>query len=173
MPFGSGVLDHQRYPMRFVFSLVITLTIFGLLSGQSPAQKNDDAAKSKRIAQIDRELAELREKIATLTAELARLRPVAEKPLRGMRVVVVKGTITKIDPAGFWLKQNEINPPILFVLLKDSQIMYSDKQKAKPSDLKVAQRVSVHSSLDELARKKEPQSGSAYKVIIEKQEALK
>jgi len=159
--------------MRFVSCLVISLTIFGVPIGQSSAQKNDDAEKSKRIAQIEKELAELQEKIATLTAELAKLRPVQKKPLRGMRVVVVKGTITKMDPAGFWLKQNKINPPILFVLLKESQIMYSDKQKAKPSDLKVAQQVSVHSSLDELARKKEPQSGNAYKVIIEKQESLK
>ena len=159
--------------MRLVFSLVISLISFGLLIGQSPAQKNGDVEKSKRIAQIEKELAELQEKIAALTAELAKLRPVEEKPLRSMRVVVVKGTITKMDPAGFWLKQNEINPPILFILLKDSQIMYSDKQKANPSDLKVAQRVTVHSSLDELARKKEPQSGGAYKVIIEKQEAPK
>jgi hypothetical protein len=159
--------------MRFVVSLVISLTIFGLLIGESPAQKNDDAEKSKRIAQIEKELAELQEKIAALTAELAKLRPVEEKPLHGMKPVVVKGTITKMDPAGFWLKQNEINPPILFVLLKDSQIMHSDKQKAKPSDLKVAQRVNVHSCLVELGLKKEPQSGNAYKVIIEKQEAPK
>jgi multidrug resistance efflux pump len=159
--------------MRFVVTLMLFLTIFTLLNGESPAQKNDDAEKAKRIAQIEKELAELQERVATLTAELAKLRAVEANPLRGIRVVVVKGTITKMDPAGFWLKQNEINPPILFILVKESEIMYSDNQKAKPSDLKVAQRVSVHSSMDELARKKEPQSGGAYKVIIEKQDAPK
>ncbi len=158
--------------MRFVLFLFISLMIFGLSIGQSPAQKNDDAEKSKRIAQIEKEITELQEKIAKLTAELAKLRPVAEKSARG-KDVVVKGTITKVEPPGFWLKQNEINPPILFVLLKDSEIMYSDKQKAKPSDLKAAQRVSVHSNANELALKKYPQSGSAFVVIIEKQEALK
>jgi hypothetical protein len=159
--------------MRFVLSLAVFLTILGLLSGQSSAQKSDDAEKAKRIAQIEKEIAELEVKITTLKAELAKLRPVEKTPLGGIRVVVVKGTITKMDSAGFWLKQNEINPPILFVLLKDSEIMYSDKQKATPADLKVAQQVSVHTSRDELALKKEPQSGSAYKVIIEKKEPLK
>jgi hypothetical protein len=159
--------------MRFVLCLFISLTVFSLIIGESPAQKNDDVEKAKRIAQIEKELAELQEKIATLRAELAKLQPAEEKPLRTIKLVVVKGIITKMEPTGFWLKQNEINPPILFVLHKDSQIMYSDKQKAKPSDLKIALRVSVHSDTSELARKKEPQSGGAYVVIIEKQEALK
>ena len=42
--------------MRFVFSLVISLMILGLLVGEITAQKNDDAAKSKRILQIEKEI---------------------------------------------------------------------------------------------------------------------
>jgi hypothetical protein len=84
------------------------------------------------------------------------------------KYVVIKGTITKAEPMSFWVKGG-VNQEILFILQKDSQIYYSDREDAKPSDLKVGRKVRVHTTKEELARKKEPPTGGAYIVIIEKE----
>jgi hypothetical protein len=157
--------------MRFVLPVVVSLALFALFVGPSAAQKNDEVDKTKRIAQIEKELAELQEKIAKLKAELAQLQPVTGKIPPGKHVVV-RGTITKMEQGRFWLTSG-INSSILFILREDSQIMYSDNDKANPSDLKVGQSVRVHSRQEELGLKKEPQSGFAYVVIIEKEQVIR
>lgn len=72
--------------MRFLVSTFIALTLFIFFIGQSPAQKNG-SEKNQRIAQIEKEIRDLQEKISKLATELAELQP-------PRAVTVVDGMIT-------------------------------------------------------------------------------
>ena len=70
--------------MRVLLSLLLPLAAFALLIGSSPAQ-DDDAAREKRLAEIQKEITALRARLANLQAEAVRLRPAPEVPLKRIK----------------------------------------------------------------------------------------
>jgi hypothetical protein len=154
--------------MRFVLSLAL----LGLVIAQSPA-RDDEADKARRRAEIQKEIDELQGKIAKLSAELAKLQPAPAVS----REAAFQGMISTwaIKPEeGFLVGWNEAVPASvrservveqrIVRLRKDTQVRYSDKQPAKPSDLKFGQCVNVRGKVD-LA---DPLKVEADVIVIEK-----
>jgi hypothetical protein len=156
--------------MRFVLSLAL----LGLVVAHSPA-RDDEADEARRRAEIQKEVAELQARIAKLSAELAKLQPPPEAPKREAAFQGMIGSWVFKPEEGFLVEWSEAVPGAVrsqrviqqrvVRLRKDTQVMYSDKQPAKPSDLMWGQCVSVRARVINPA---DPWKMEADVIVIEK-----
>jgi hypothetical protein len=135
--------------MRFVSSVCISLTLLGVLVGPSKAQNFDDLEKQtekdkQRMAEIDKEVAELYNKTAKLLAERQQLRAAAEsRPQRWPFQIegILHGASISSSALDLYLEGGE--PQKVGLLPKVTTITFSDQQPAEPSDLKAGLRISA------------------------------
>jgi hypothetical protein len=147
------------------FLIVLQFTSFGSSSAAQPP----DTERAKRAAAIEKQIAELEEKVARLRAELAEVRsvprPAPEPPSRGD--LDVGGTVKELfqnngETFGFSL------PDVVIYFRKDTEFLFSDKQKAGPDDLQVGRDVTARIDRQELSQKRKPPLAFAYTVILHK-----
>jgi hypothetical protein len=145
----------ERKPKEMSMKSSILLLSIGLgilLAGIGPGftadaeQNKDEAAKAKRIAEIQKELQELQDKIARLQAELTTLQPVAKPgpPDLAPDDKMGQGIIKSLNDQGNGFDLVNGGPKDdkrLILLTADARIMFSDKQPAKFADLKAGQSV--------------------------------
>jgi hypothetical protein len=138
--------------MRFLSSVCISLTLLGVLVGPSRAQNFDDLEKQtekdkQRMAEIDKEVAELYSRAAKLMAERQQLRAAAEsRPQRWPFHMegTLHGVSISASALDLYLKTDEGGEPHKVGLLpKVTKITFSDQQPAKPTDLKAGVRISA------------------------------
>ena len=148
--------------MRFLSPAFIALTVLVGI-GQSPAQKDDAADRQKRLAEISKEIQELQAKIGKLTAEAARLQEAAKPALSPFQGIITALGVSSVLREGRSVPCQAVQIDGRFLLVHtDTQIRYSDQQKAKPSDLKVGQFVKIRAKLVD------PNPPIAEVVVIEK-----
>jgi hypothetical protein len=138
--------------MRFLSSVCISLTLLGGLVGPGKAQNFDDLEKQtekdrQRIAEIDRQVAELNNKAAKLMAEREQLRVAAEsRPQRWPYHMegILHGVNMSSSALDLYVKTDDGGEPQQLGLLpKFTRITFSDQQPAKLSDLKAGLRISA------------------------------
>jgi hypothetical protein len=128
--------------MRFLCPFLI-LSLMVLFAQSSAAQNKDEAARAKPIAEIQKEIQRLSDKIAQLRAEMTKLQPIAKTgpPDMSPDDKMMQGFIKTLnDEGGFYLVNGgPKDDKRLIYVTADARIMFSDKQPAKVVDLKAGQ----------------------------------
>jgi hypothetical protein len=131
--------------MRFLFPCLL-VSLIVVVAQPSAGQDKDEAAKAKRIAEIQKEIQELQGRIVRLRAEWIELQPPAKPgpPDLAPADKTMQGIILSLNDkrTEFYLvnggpKDNQL----LIGLTDDARILFSDKQPAKFADLKAGQSV--------------------------------
>ncbi|MCE9532306.1 MAG: hypothetical protein K8T89_14470 [Planctomycetes bacterium] len=145
--------------MRFAFTLFTSLTLLGLSTGRCIAQNRAVPDIEKRQAEIQKEIEDLQRRIKVLQAELGGHRGGG---------LFTKGIIQELIFNGVVLDRAE---GLCYVANKNTQIIYSDGEKATTADLKIGKRVSVWAN-DNLRALSNPAQAAAFTIIIEKEKPV-
>lgn len=131
--------------MRFRFVwLLVAFTV--VVAQPCAAQDRNDAARAKRIAEIQKELQELQSRIAKLNAELSKLQPPVKPgpPDLAPTDKTMKGTILSLNDQHnefYLVNGGPKNDKLQVGLTEDARIVFSDMRPAKLTDLMPGQEV--------------------------------
>src|SRR5690349_10629012 len=111
----------------------LTVPLFVLLAQPSAAQNQDEAAKARRIAEIQRQIQELQDTIAKLQAKLRTLQPVAKPgpPNLSPDDKLGQGVIKSLNDQGNGfdlVSGGPMDDKRLILLATGARIMFPNKQ---------------------------------------------